>query len=143
MKVSDVMTRDVEVIRPNASIAEAAEKMRQLDIGPLPVCDGAEVLGMVTDRDITIRATAEGQDPKTTAVKTVMTPDVLYVFEDQDVKEASDMMAEHQVRRLVVLNREKRLVGIVALGDVAVEKDDDKLSGQTLEKISEPAKPNR
>ncbi len=117
--------------------------MRQLDIGPLPVCDGDEVLGMVTDRDITVRATAEGNDPKTTAVKTVMTPDVLYVFEDQDVKEASNLMAEHQVRRLVVLNRDKRLVGIISLGDVAVEKEDDKLSGQTLEKISEPAKPNR
>jgi CBS domain-containing protein len=143
MKVSEVMTRDAEIISPNASIAEAAEKMKELDIGPLPVCDGVQVLGMVTDRDITVRATSAGLDPQTTKVSEVMTPDVVYVYEDQDVKDAAKLMAEKQIRRLIVLNRDKRLAGIVSLGDVAVEKGDDKLSGDTLEKISEPAKPNR
>ena len=143
MKVQEVMTREVEVIHPNATIAEAAEKMKHLDVGPLPVCDGAQVQGMITDRDITIRATAVGHDPANTKVREIMTPDVEYVFEDQDVKDAAKLMAEKQVRRLIVLNRDKRLVGIVAMADLAVDAHKDKLTGQTLESISEPAKPNR
>jgi CBS domain-containing protein len=143
MKVQEVMTREVEVIHPNATIAEAAEKMKQLDIGPLPVCDGTRVEGMVTDRDITVRATAAGHDPHTTKVCEVMSPDVVYVFEDQDVKDAAKLMADKQIRRLIVLNRDKRLVGIVAMADLAVDANKDKLTGQTLESISEPAHPNR
>jgi CBS domain-containing protein len=143
MKVQEVMTREVEVIHPNATIAEAAEKMKQLDIGPLPVCDGTRVEGMVTDRDITVRATAAGHDPHTTKVREVMSPDVVYVFEDQDVKDAAKLMADKQIRRLIVLNRDKRLVGIVAMADLAVDANKDKLTGQTLESISEPAHPNR
>ena len=143
MKVQEVMTREVEVIHPNATIAEAAQKMKSLDVGPLPVCDGAKVLGMVTDRDITIRATAAGHDPNTTKVRDVMSPDVEHVFEDQDVKDAAQLMAEKQIRRLIVLNRDKRLVGIVAMADLAVDTHKDKLTGQTLESISEPAHPNR
>jgi CBS domain-containing protein len=143
MKVQEVMTREVEVIHPNATIAEAAQKMKSLDVGPLPVCDGAKVLGMVTDRDITIRATAAGHDPNNTKVRDVMSPDVEHVFEDQDVKDAAQLMAEKQIRRLIVLNRDKRLVGIVAMADLAVDTHKDKLTGQTLESISEPAHPNR
>ncbi len=143
MKINEAMTREVEVIHPNASIAEAAEKMKTLNIGPLPVCDGTTVLGMITDRDITIRATAEGHDPKNTKVRDVMTPEVVHVFDDQDVEDAAKLMAEKQVRRLVVLNREKRLVGIIAMADVAVDAKKDKLTGQTLESISEPAAPAR
>ncbi|HEU5314942.1 MAG TPA: CBS domain-containing protein [Chloroflexota bacterium] len=143
MKVQEVMTREVEVIHPNATIAEAAEKMKSLDVGPLPVCDGTKVHGMVTDRDITIRATAAGHDPNTTKVRDVMSPDVQYVFEDQDVNDAAQMMAEKQIRRLIVLNRDKHLVGIVAMADLAVDAHKDKLTGQTLQSISEPAHPNR
>jgi CBS domain-containing protein len=143
VKVSEVMTREVEVIHPTATLAEAAEKMKQLNVGPLPVCDGARVLGMVTDRDITVRATAEGLDPSKTNVQSVMTPDVTYVYDDQDIEDAASTMAEKQIRRLVVLNRDKRLVGIVAMADLAVDAKKDKLSGQTLERISEPAQPNR
>jgi len=143
MKVRDVMTREVEVIHPNATLAEAAEKMRDLNVGPLPVCDGTTVLGMVTDRDITIRGTADGHDPNTTKIRDAMTPDVVYVFDDQDVDEAATVMAEKQIRRVVVLNRDKRLVGIVAMADLAVDGNKDKLTGQTLESISEPAQPNR
>jgi len=143
MKIKEAMTREVEVIHPNASITEAAEKMKNLNIGPLPVCDGTTVLGMITDRDITIRATAEGHDPKNTKVRDVMTPEVVHVFDDQDVEDAAKLMAEKQVRRLVVLNREKRLVGIIAMADVAVDAKKDKLTGQTLESISEPAAPAR
>lgn len=143
MKLNEVMTRDVDVIYPDATLQEAAGRMKSLDVGSLPVCDGARVLGMITDRDVTIRATAAGQAPGSTKVRDVMTPDVVYAFDDQDVKEAAKLMAEHQIRRLVVLNRDMRLTGIVSLGDVAVETGNDKLSGDVLEQVSQPAKPNR
>ena len=139
MLVRDVMTHGAECVRPANSLVEAAQKMKNLDVGPLPVCgDNDRLVGMVTDRDITVRAVAEACDPRTTTVKDVMTPDVVYCFEDQDVKEAARLMKEHQVRRLVVLNRDKRLAGIVSLGDLAVETGDEKLAGKTLEEVSLP-----
>jgi len=138
------MTTNVEVVRPDASLQEAAEKMMHLDVGPLPVCDGERLVGMLTDRDITVRATAQGRDPKTTQVQAVMTPDIIYCFEDQDVADAARLMEEHQIRRLVVLNRDKRLVGIVSLGDLALETDeaglDDAEVGEVLEQVSEPTR---
>ena len=143
MQLKDIMTRDVEVIRPDATLQEAAQKMKGLDVGPLPVCDGERLVGMLTDRDITVRATAEGRDPKTTEVREVMTCEVLYAFEDQGVTEAARLMEEHQIRRLVVLNRDKRLVGIVSLGDVAVHTDNERLAGEVVERVSEPAEPQR
>lgn len=143
MKITEVMTREVEVIHPNATVAEAAEKMKNLDIGPLPVCDGTKVQGMITDRDITIRATAAGHDPNTTKVREIMSPDVVYVYDDQDVEDAAKLMAEKQIRRLIVLNREKRLTGIIAMADIAIDANKDKMTGQTLESISEPGFPNR
>ena len=143
MQVKDVMTRQVEVVHPDATLAEAAAQMKRLDVGPLPVCDGDQLKGMVTDRDITIRATAAGQDPNATKVADVMTKEVIYVYEDQDLAEAAKLMREHQVRRLTVLNRDKRLVGIVSLGDIAVDTADDKLSGDVLEQVSQPSQPNR
>lgn len=143
MQLKDVMTSRVEVVHPEASLWEAAQKMAALDVGPLPVCAGDQLVGMLTDRDITVRATAAGRDPKTTRVHEVMTPDVLYAFEDQDVSEATWLMTEHQIRRLVVLNRDKQLVGIVSLGDLAVQTGDAWQTGQALEGISEPAEPQR
>jgi len=143
MRIRDVMTPRVEVIHPEATIEEAARKMKSLDVGPIPVCDGDRLVGMLTDRDITVRATAEGKDPKQTRVREVMTEDVLYCFEDDDVRTAADSMAQAQVRRLVVLNREKRLVGIVALGDLAVEPGAQEEAADALEEISEPAQPAR
>jgi CBS domain-containing protein len=143
MQVRQVMTPHVEVVRPNATLAEAAEKMRSLDVGPIPVCDGDRLVGMITDRDMTIRGTAAGRDPKTTQVSEVMTPDVVYCYEDQDVQEAARLMQERQIRRLVVLNRQKRLVGIVSLGDLAVHAGDmeEEATSDTLEAVSEPAAP--
>src|SRR5687767_4750775 len=121
MQVKEIMTRNVECVRPTDTLEVAARKMRDLDIGPLPVCGGDDRLaGIVTDRDITVRATADGRDPTRTTVKEVMTPDVVYVFEDQDAKDAADTMATHQIRRVLVLNRDKRLAGIVAMADLAV-----------------------
>ena len=144
MQVNEVMTRGVECIRPNDSIAAAAQKMKDLDVGALPVCgEGDRLKGMITDRDITVRATAGCCDPGGTRVSDAMTPNVIYVFEDQDVTEAARLMKENQVRRLVVLNRDKRLAGIVSLGDLAVDSRDDELTGTTLEAISAPAAPRR
>jgi len=143
MRVSDVMTRDVKCIGPDASLQEAAAKMKDMDVGPLPVCDNDRLVGLVTDRDITVRATAQGANPQGTHVRDVMTPEVVYCFDDQDVSEAAQRMREKQIRRLLVLNRAKRLVGIVSLGDLAVETQDEQLTGQTLEAVSEPNRPTR
>jgi CBS domain-containing protein len=137
------MTRNVEVIRPEAPIAEAARRMDELNVGPLPVCDGDKLIGMVTDRDITVRATSAGRDPNTTSVREAMTSDVVYAYEDQDVRDAARMMSEQQIRRLPVIDRDNRLVGIVSLGDIASETGDDRLSGEVLEQVSEPAEPDR
>jgi CBS domain-containing protein len=137
------MTRNVECVKPDDTIQTAARKMRDLDVGPMPICDHDRLAGMVTDRDITVRAVAEGRDPTSCHVSEVMTPDVVYCFEDQDVADAADTMAARQIRRLLVLNRDKRLVGIVSLGDLAVDAGDRKQSGQVLQEVSEPAQPNR
>jgi len=137
MQVSQILTRQVETIRPDTTVREAAQRMRSMDVGSLPVCDGRHLLGMVTDRDITIRVTAEGRDAANTPVHHAMTPDVAFVFEDQDVQEAAKLMRERQIRRLPVLSRDKQLVGILALGDIATTGN-DRLSGDALEQISEP-----
>ena len=138
MQVSQILTRDVETIRPATTVKEAAQRMRSADIGSLPVCDGRRLLGMVTDRDITIRITAEGRDAATTPVMEAMTPDVTFVFEDQDVQDADRIMRDQQIRRLPVISRDRQLVGILSLGDVATTGD-DRTSGDTLQKISEPS----
>ena len=143
MQVREIMTPDVEVVHPDATLKEAAEKMSRLDIGPLPVCDGERLVGMLTDRDITVRVTAQGCDPNTTKVREAMTSEVVYCFEDQNVQTAAQMMEMRQIRRVPILNRDKRLVGIVSLGDLSVETQDQNLAGKTLESISEPGKPNR
>jgi CBS domain-containing protein len=112
--------------------------MKDLDVGSLPVCDNDRIIGILTDRDVTIRAIAKGADPSNARVKDTMTPEVVFCFEDQDVTDAARLMADKQIRRLPVLNWNKRLVGIVSLGDVAVHTKDDLLSGHTLEAVSEP-----
>lgn len=141
MRLGDVMTRDVDVVSADATLAEAAAKMRSRDVGALPVLDGHKLVGMLTDRDITVRATAEGRDPKAVKARDVATPDVVYGFEDQTVEAAAKLMAEKQIRRLVVLSHEQRLVGIVSLGDIAKDARDPELAGEALEKISQPAGP--
>ena len=143
MQLKDVMTPGVEVIAPEASIYEAAEKMSHLDIGPLPVCDGDRLIGMLTDRDITVRAVAAGCDPRTTQVRDVMTPDVVYGFDDEEVHTAVRLMAQYQIRRLPVLNRSKQLVGMVALGDLAVHPGTQAVTAEVLEQVSEPGKSGR
>jgi CBS domain-containing protein len=141
MQLKDVMTREVAVILPDTTLTEAAAQMDALNVGSLPVCDGDRVLGVITDRDIAVRATAAGRDPLATRVGDVMTTDIVYGFDDQDVAAAARLMQEKQIRRLLVLNRAKRLVGIVSLGDLAVEAGDERLAGEALKQISEPAEP--
>jgi CBS domain-containing protein len=143
MKLKDIMTPNPECISPEDSLRDAACKMRDLDVGPLPVCENDRLAGMITDRDIVVAAVAEGKDPKATKVREAMSPGVFYCFEDQDVEEAARTMQERQVRRLLVLNRDKRLVGIVSLGDLATETGDRQKSGAVLQDVSEPSVPRR
>ena len=144
MLVKEIMTRRVECVRPDATLQEAARKMRDLDVGPLPVCgDDDRLAGVLTDRDITVRATADGRDPTRTPVREAMTPDVVYVFEDQDARDAADTMAAHQIRRVLVMNRDKRLVGIVSMADIAVDAGKEARPADTLREVSQPAQPKR
>jgi CBS domain-containing protein len=143
MELRDIMTRNVEVVNGNASLKEAATKMKELDVGLIPVCDGDRLKGLLTDRDITIRATANGRDPSKTKVNEVMSTDIAYCLEDQAVDEAVILMEARQIRRLPILNQDKQLVGIVSLADIAVHVGDRDLTGETLEEISEPAEPKR
>jgi len=143
MKLKDIMTPNVECVRPGDTLQEAARKMKSLDVGLMPVCgDNDKIVGMLTDRDITIRATAEGKDPKATKVEDAMSEDVIWCFEDQDSEDAAKLMQERQVRRLLVMSREKRLVGIVTLGDLATEGK-KKQAGEVLQGVSEPSEPRR
>jgi len=139
MKIKDVMTTSVECVRPETTLQEAAAKMRSLNVGSLPVCEGDRPIGIVTDRDIVIRAIAEGRDPRTARVPEVMTADLVSVSETADVKDAARLMKDRQIRRIVVIDPSKRVVGIVSLGDIAVDAHDDKMSGDVLEKVSKDA----
>jgi CBS domain-containing protein len=137
MKLKDIMTREVEVIHPDDPLQIAAQKMRDRDIGFLPVCDGDRLIGVVSDRDIIVRVIAEGGDSKAMMGRNLVTAPVIYCFEDQDVDEAAQIMQENQIRRLVILNRDKRLVGVVSLGDLAMNRSADQ-SGEVLQSVSEP-----
>ena len=136
MQLNRIMTGYVEVIAPERSIQEAAEQMRCLDVGVLPVCDGDRLVGIITDRDLVVRALADGGDPKSITVEEIMTRQPAYCFEDQDVEEAERVMEKNQIRRLPVLDQDNRIVGIVSLGDLAI-RDDEKRAGVTLERVSE------
>jgi CBS domain-containing protein len=124
-------------------LREAAAKMKALDVGVLPVADNGLLAGILTDRDITVRATADGRDPNTTKVTEVMSTDLVYCLEDQEVEEAVSVMEARQIRRVPVLNEEKRLVGIVSLADIAIHAGDRNLAGETLQEVSKPAEPKR
>ena len=138
MKLSEIMTSDVVVMQPDDSLQSAAKKMRDRNIGFLPVCDGEELIGVISDRDITIRALADGMDVNIMLGRDLMTVPAIYCFDDQDISEAAKIMEENQIRRLVVLSRdEKRLVGVISLGDLARNEPADR-SGQVLQKVSEP-----
>jgi CBS domain-containing protein len=137
-QLKDLMSRDVKVINPDMTICEAAQKMRDGDFGMLPVGEDDRMIGTISDRDIAIRAVAEGLDADT-KVREVMTDGIAWAYEDDSVEKAANIMSERQVRRLPVVNREKRLVGIVALGDFAVESSEIKPAAKALSEISKPS----
>lgn len=137
MQVQQIMTRDVQLIDPNTSICDAARRMRAENIGALPVGEHDRLVGMVTDRDIVVRAVAEDRAPGAVSVRDVMSDHIYYCYDDDDVEEAAEAMAEHQVRRLPVLNRKKRLVGVVALADLG--RTDSDAASMALEGVSEPS----
>ena len=141
MKVEDIMTRDVRLVGPDETIQAAAAMMIDLDAGVLPVADGDRLVGMITDRDIALRGVAEGKSPDT-PVREVMSAEVHYCFDDQDTDEIATNMAEQQIRRLPVLDRDKRLVGIVSLGDLANRRDNGE-AGDALSGISRPGGEHR
>jgi CBS domain-containing protein len=143
MQLKEIMTREVEAVRPETAVKEAAELMRTLEIGTLLVSTGDRLVGVLTDRDITVRAVTEGGDTMSMPVCNVMTPEVAYCFEDQDVTEAARVMEERQVRRLPVLDRNKRLVGIISLDDLATGAGDATLAGEVLKEVSELDPPRR
>lgn len=137
MKLKEIMTPDVAIVHRSATLQEVAIKMKDLDVGLIPVCDGDWLCGTLTDRDITVRAMAYGWGPNT-PVETVMTQELVYAFEDEDEENAAKLMEERQIRRLIILNGDERLVGIVSLGDLATRIRREQLSGEALEKVSPP-----
>lgn len=142
-KLKEIMTPNVEVIAPKSTVQEVAKKMKDLNVGAIPVYDGNKLFGMITDRDLVIRVLADGRDPKTVLVSDAMSTEVVFCFEDEDIERASQLMAQHQIRRLPILSSTKTLVGIVALGDVAVHGKNPETSGDVLQQVSTPAHPNR
>lgn len=141
-RIADIMTRDVQTVSPQDTIQRAAAMMDELNVGALPVCEGNRVIGMITDRDITVRATSAGEAPDRVRVEEVMTDQVRWCFEDQQVDEVMQQMADVQIRRVPVVERDTlHLVGIVALGDLATKHS--AMVDRTLEEISSPAQPDR
>jgi CBS domain-containing protein len=138
MRIKDVMTTNVSFVGPDTPLVEVARRMRDEDIGSLPVVENDGLIGMVTDRDIVVRTIADEGDVRSTTARTAMSPKILYCYEDQTVKETLDNMGDIQVRRLPVVNRQKRLVGLVSLGDLS--RADQRRAGDALKEISEPTR---
>lgn len=141
MKVSEVMTREVLTTGPDDTIEHAARLMKEIDAGVLPVGENDRLVGMLTDRDIAIRVAADGKDPRSTKVREAMTADIKYCFDDEELDHVVRNMGDLKVRRLPVMNRDKRLVGILSLGDIAFEAGGGKV-GATVAQISEPGAPH-
>jgi len=136
-RLRDVMTTGVETVAPGDTIRFAAEKMDALDVGSLPVCDGERLVGVVTDRDLAVRAVANGRDPNRTAVVEAMTPELVYALEEQGIDDAVELMREHEIRRLPIVDDRRRLVGIVALADLAT-RSGATMASEALEGVSKP-----
>ena len=137
MKVREIMTRNVECVSPEAGLGEIAQKMKSLDVGFIPVCENDRLAGTVTDRDIVIRGIAESRDTNNTRARDIMTRDIVSAFEDENVKDVAEKMRDKEVRRVLILDKSKRLVGVVSIGDIS--KVEEKVSGKTLHDISEAA----
>jgi len=142
MRIADIMTKDVQSVSPSTDLQTVARHMRDLDVGVIPVVDGGKLLGIITDRDIVIRAIAAGTNPQQGTVGDHMSPDPTTVSPGDDVQRATEIMAREQIRRLLVVEN-GTLVGILSIGDVAVDTGRDRMTGDALEQISEPAQPER
>ena len=140
MKIKDVMTSQARFVWPDTTLVAAARLMRDIDVGALPVCENDKLSGIITDRDITLRAIAESMDPVETEVREVMSREVAYVSEDQEIEEATRLMEVRQIRRLPVLDHNHHLVGMVSLGDLASGAD-NYMTGHMLKEISAPTHP--
>jgi CBS domain-containing protein len=138
MQISEIMSRDVAIAAPGDSVQKVAQKMAEIDAGIIPVGEKDRLVGMVSDRDIVLRAVAKGKAPGKCTARDVMSPDIKYCYEDEKLEDAARNMATLQVKRLPVLNRDKRLVGIVSLGDLACEPEADEHSKEALQGISQP-----
>ncbi|MGZ3697969.1 MAG: CBS domain-containing protein [Bdellovibrionota bacterium] len=133
------MTKNVQFVSPDATIQDVAGQMKKLDCGSIPVGENDRLIGMITDRDIALRAVAEGRDPSKTLARDVMSHSVVYSYEDEECSEAAHIMEAKQIRRLIVLNRDKRMVGIVTVGDLSRKAGSEQLTGEIMEKVSQPA----
>jgi CBS domain-containing protein len=138
MQISEIMSRDVAIAAPGDSVQKVAQKMAEIDAGIIPVGEKDRLVGMISDRDIVLRAVAKGKAPGKCTARDVMSPDIKYCYEDEKLEDAARNMATLQVKRLPVLNRDKRLVGIVSLGDLACEPEADEHSKEALQGISQP-----
>jgi CBS domain-containing protein len=132
MQISELMTQEVEIIDSKATLQEAAQRMRASNIGALPVSEGNDLVGILTERDLMARAIAEGRDPKTTRVREVMTPDLITCFADQEITVATRLMHERQIRHLAVFSRDQRLVGIISLRDLPTPIGVESLAGAAI-----------
>lgn len=139
-RIQDIMTRDVECATPEMSVREAAEKMKSHNIGSLPVCEGKRVIGMITDRDVTVRSTASGSDPNQTKVEAVMSRDVVSVKPDDTLQRAEQLMHDRQLRRLPVLDDRGELVGYLAMAKMA-RTENPAQAGRVLKGVSQPTAP--
>lgn len=140
MKIQEIMSKNPQSVSSNDKLSLAAEKMKKLDVGFLPVVDNGKISGVVTDRDIIIRAVANHKNPEEAKVKDCMSSKASCCFEDDDIQKAVNLMEDKQIRRLPIINRQNKLVGVVTIGDLAIQAHNQKLSGEVIEKISEHRK---
>jgi CBS domain-containing protein len=139
MQIKEAMCTNFKIIKPQTTLKEAAQAMRECDCGYLPVGENDRLTGAVTDRDITIRAISDGLDPNTTTVSDIMTEKVVYCFEEDDIDSAAQTMKDKQIRRLVVLNKDKRMTGVLTVGDIARVCHDHKLTGSIENEVAKAA----
>ena len=140
MKVREIMSTDVQRISSSAMVSEAAEKMRVFNIGCLPILEDNKIVGMLTDRDIVIRAIAAGSNPRMTIIKDIFTPNIIRCYEDDDIETAATIMEVHRVRRLVVIRNDNSVAGILSLGDLASKANIDHLTYEIMERVCEPVR---
>lgn len=138
MHISEVMTKNVVVLPPSATLQEAARRMREADTGFIPVEENGRLIGTVTDRDICVRGVADDRPASSTEIRSVLSETVVCCYDDEDHEAAANAMAEHKVRRLPVIDRQEKIVGVVSLGDLAVRAHAEKEVGEAMEKVAEP-----